>query len=228
LADVAGGSESPSLARTVLAWKDSQSKSAATNAKIPHWDDLKEWNGKIATLLQELSCMRMNLNNDDTSKHNDEQLLQLLISQPATEWKHKLAQVQGDNNKNDQHVLLLTRLLDLRHATIQARFHLKAMGQAASGVPIEPESQTALADATANLPGVITALVPGAGGYDALCCLYINHATVQQGIGQLWSNWKHSGSDSTSSSSSTMVICPLGVQAVNYGQGVRVEAASPI
>jgi phosphomevalonate kinase len=213
------------MARTVLAWKDSQS---AKNAKIPHWDDLKEWNAKIATLLQELSGMQVKF--DDTE--NDQQLLQLLITKPATKWKQELQQQEDDN---ERHVLLVTRLLDLRHASIQARFHLKSIGQACAGggVPIEPDSQTALADATANLPGVITALVPGAGGYDALCCLYIHHPTVQQGIGKLWADWKHAETSSSStattmSSSSTMVICPLGVQAVNYGQGVRVEEASPI
>jgi phosphomevalonate kinase len=226
------------MARTVLAWKDSQqSKSPVTNAKIPHWDDLKEWNSKIATLLLELSGMQQlmkldNCDDDDNNKidNSTNQLLQLLITQPATKWKQDLQQQQQQGTLNDQHLLLVTRLLELRHATIQARLHLKAMGQAASDVPIEPDSQTALADATANLPGVITALVPGAGGYDALCCLYINHETVQQGIGQLWADWKHSAteSSSSSSSSSTLVICPLGVQAVNYGHGVRVEEASPI
>lgn len=228
------------MARTILAWKCSQEAIIKNDEKnsynrIPHWDDLKEWNNKIASLLQELSFMQqqhhLNLNEND-------QLLQLLITQPATKWK-ELLQQQGkddsDDDDDDDANLLVTRLLDLRNASIQARFHLKSMGQKAApggGIPIEPDSQTELANATADLPGVITALVPGAGGYDALCCLYINHPLVQQGIGQLWADWKvtadpESAAPSISTPSPT-VVCPLSVQAVNYGHGVRVEEESPI
>ncbi|RYR34148.1 hypothetical protein Ahy_A10g048878 [Arachis hypogaea] len=38
----------------------------------------------------------------------------------------------------------------------------------AAGVPIEPESQTKLLDATLNLEGVLLARVPGAGEFDAV------------------------------------------------------------
>ncbi|KAL4397067.1 hypothetical protein AHAS_Ahas01G0154800 [Arachis hypogaea] len=37
---------------------------------------------------------------------------------------------------------------------------------------VEPESQTKLLDATLNLEGVLLAKVPGAGGFDALCCYF--------------------------------------------------------
>ncbi|KAL7570177.1 hypothetical protein ACA910_020013 [Epithemia clementina (nom. ined.)] len=39
------------------------------------------------------------------------------------------------------------------------------------------------------LPGVIAALVPGAGGYDALACIYINTDSVRNAMDQLWSTW---------------------------------------
>ena len=44
----------------------------------------------------------------------------------------------------------------------QARHLLKLMGQA-SGTSIEPDCQSELADATADLPGVLAAGIPGAG-----------------------------------------------------------------
>ena len=53
------------------------------------------------------------------------------------------------------------------------------MGEAAD-IPIEPNLQIALADATIQIPGIVVALVPGAGGYEA--CLYINHPQVRIGI----------------------------------------------
>lgn len=57
-------------------------------------------------------------------------------------------------------------------ALASCRRLLRAMGDAA-GVPIEPPAQTALADATAAIPGVVAAGVPGAGGNDALYAVVI-------------------------------------------------------
>nr|GFB22163.1 phosphomevalonate kinase, peroxisomal-like [Tanacetum cinerariifolium] len=54
-----------------------------------------------------------------------------------------------------------------RDAMINIRCHMREMGKAA-GIPIEPESQTQLLDATMNMPGVLLAGVPGAGGFDAV------------------------------------------------------------
>jgi phosphomevalonate kinase len=42
-----------------------------------------------------------------------------------------------------------------------------------SDAPIEPPEQTRLLDACMNIPGVLLAGVPGAGGYDAILCLTI-------------------------------------------------------
>ncbi|EPS36113.1 hypothetical protein H072_10464 [Dactylellina haptotyla CBS 200.50] len=43
-----------------------------------------------------------------------------------------------------------------------------------AGVEIEPASQTKLLDAAMAVEGVIGGVVPGAGGYDAVCILYLN------------------------------------------------------
>jgi phosphomevalonate kinase len=55
------------------------------------------------------------------------------------------------------------------------------------------------------LPGVVAAVVPGAGGYDAVVCLYIDTPDVLRSIGTLWSNW------------SDPIICPLAVHASETG-----------
>ncbi|GJT14090.1 phosphomevalonate kinase, peroxisomal [Tanacetum coccineum] len=54
-----------------------------------------------------------------------------------------------------------------RDAMLNIRCHMREMGKAA-GIPIEPESQTQLLDATMSMPGVLLAGVPGAGGFDAV------------------------------------------------------------
>lgn len=61
-------------------------------------------------------------------------------------------------------------LLKLRGLFQTTRTLLKNMGNMA-GVGIEPDSQTLLCDATADLPGVVAAGVPGAGGVDAIYAL---------------------------------------------------------
>lgn len=55
------------------------------------------------------------------------------------------------------------------------RVELKAMTNE-SGAPIEPQEQTTILDACSELPGVLGGVVPGAGGYDAICLLAASSA----------------------------------------------------
>ena len=98
----------------------------------------------------------------------------------------------------------------MRVAAQESRRNLKAMGEAA-GVPIEPDEQTALVDATVAIPGVIAALVPGAGGYDAIACLYINHPAIRNAVADFWCAWSQAS------------VCPLTVQCAQLGQGLKLE-----
>ncbi len=99
-------------------------------------------------------------------------------------------------------------LTDLACTFTKIRFHLRTMGEAA-GAPIEPVPQTKLCDATSQLAGVVTCLVPGAGGYDAVACLYIDRPSVREAIGTLWASWE------------SPLICPLNVHASS--EGLRLE-----
>lgn len=178
LADVRGGSESPSMARSVLKWKASQNK----NNEVPHWSALSKLNPKIVESMQLLS-----------TKGSDGVDYDALSKLPASEWP-------SDTE---------SPLLSLRDTFNQIRNELRSMGEAAD-VPIEPPPQQELCDATSKLPGVVTALVPGAGGYDAVACLYINRPEVVNSIGELWSSWK------------SPIVCPLAVRAGD--EGLRLEA----
>jgi phosphomevalonate kinase len=153
LADVCGGSESPSMARQVLAWKETR-----TALEEPYWEELAALNPKIVDLMK-----------------------------------------QQD-------------LAGLKIAFHEARVSLKKMGEAA-GVPIEPDEQTAVADATSLLEGVLCCVVPGAGGYDALACLYQGGDATKDRIGKLWAEWSQGGTE----------VCPLAVEAGLAGDGLRVE-----
>ncbi len=76
-------------------------------------------------------------------------------------------------------------LHQLREAFIAARKGLKRMGELAD-VPIEPDEQTALCDASMRAPGVIVCGVPGAGGQDAVVAVVIGSGKPLQA---LWRDW---------------------------------------
>lgn len=171
LADVCGGSESPSMARKVLQWKQQPDR------KAKYWENLAKINDEIVALWSELNDVNV----------------QELSTQTYKDWKED------------------SILRKLREAFLEARKNLKAMGEAAQ-VPIEPDAQTALADATMELPGVVAAVVPGAGGYDAIACLHVDSDQVRDSIAELWANWKGDGK-----------VCTLAVQAGSYGDGLCYE-----
>jgi phosphomevalonate kinase len=153
---------------------------------IPHWDELKSLNNKVVSLFHALSSAA----SDDTASVDYDALAAL----PASQWPADLAITQ------------------LAQTLSEIRTHLRAMGEAA-GAPIEPPPQTKLCDATSQLPGVVTCLVPGAGGYDAVACLYIDRPSVRNAITNLWSSWE------------SPLICPLPVQASS--EGLRLEPGPP-
>ena len=167
------------MARTVLKWKAAEKNN--DNNEVPHWSPLSRLNPKIVEAIQLLAKEGTdNVDYDSMSKV------------PASEWSS-----DGDSP-----------LVSLRDTFLKIRKELRSMGEAAD-VPIEPPPQQELCDATSKLPGVVTALVPGAGGYDAVACLYINRSEVVKSIGELWSSWK------------SPVVCPLAVRAGD--EGLRLE-----
>lgn len=103
-------------------------------------------------------------------------------------------------------------------------------------MPIEPDSQTVLPDATSNLPGVMAAGMPGAGGVDALYLLYLQaeinddknknkneneneRDAVLEGVCRLWVRW---GDDRNDDDKDDAVVRPVGVRAAGPGKGLRV------
>ncbi|CAN0145469.1 unnamed protein product [Discosporangium mesarthrocarpum] len=114
-------------------------------------------------------------------------------------------------------------LLDLREAFARARGLLRLMGEGAK-VPIEPREQTVLADATAALPGVLCAGVPGAGGVDAIFAVAIHPGAVQ-GIQALWASWgdargegkgaERKGAEKEDEERGS--VCPLLLTAASFG-----------
>ncbi|KAI9745636.1 MAG: phosphomevalonate kinase [Claussenomyces sp. TS43310] len=83
---------------------------------------------------------------------------------------------------------------DLNRAIERIRGRIREMG-ARSGVPIEPQEQTALLDAVTNkVEGVCGGVVPGAGGYDAIVLLVRDDETTLEQVKTFVSEWSASTS----------------------------------
>ncbi|CAA6669610.1 unnamed protein product [Spirodela intermedia] len=86
----------------------------------------------------------------------------------------------------DEHQKAVVKsLLGARDAFLQIRSFMRQMGEAAS-VPIEPESQTRLLDATMKIEGVLLAGVPGAGGFDAVFAITLGDTNSR--VIQTWTS----------------------------------------
>ncbi|CAM9599117.1 unnamed protein product, partial [Sphacelaria rigidula] len=99
----------------------------------------------------------------------------------------------------------MKELIKLKTAFAQARRLLREMGEHA-GVPIEPPVQTALVDATCDLPGVLCAGVPGAGGVDAVFAITVDPDS-EGGVRELWARWRVRGGD-VASANGALVEAP--------------------
>ncbi|XP_022736388.1 phosphomevalonate kinase, peroxisomal-like isoform X3 [Durio zibethinus] len=95
----------------------------------------------------------------------------------AAQWMEGVAEPVKDE--------LVKVLLKAREAMLGIRNHIRQMGQAA-GIPIEPESQTELLDATMNMEGVLLAGVPGAGGFDAIFAVALGDSSSN--VANAWSS----------------------------------------
>ncbi|CEG81497.1 hypothetical protein RMATCC62417_15694 [Rhizopus microsporus] len=164
LADIDAGSHTPTLVSKALAWKKSNPEQA--NAL---WKELGGYNQKVEQHLRKLS----DLYEQDPARYQS--TIDICSSLHSNEWRV----LEGDV------VYELVGLVDDYH---HVRSLLRKMGDA-SDVPIEPKEQTRLLDTCMQVPGVVMAGVPGAGGYDAIFCIVLSDAAKQE-VRKVWQSWK--------------------------------------
>lgn len=80
---------------------------------------------------------------------------------------------------------------ELPGALRRSRELVKRMGEA-SGVPIEPDAQTALLDALSGVSGVYGGVVPGAGGFDAAAVLMRDDEDTARRVEAFLAEWSRS------------------------------------
>ena len=206
MADVCGGSESPSMARTILDWKKNKRKQGFMDDY--YWKDLKRCNKKIVSLLSDQLQTQTFL--DGLQRDGS----MIISTRSAEQWKKPMPSSWHKFEGSSWDVAL--KLLELRLAFLECRQNLKGMGNAAN-VPVEPDEQSKLADTTMKLPGVVAAGVPGAGGYDALFVIYVKGPETNDGssdqvrdeIANLWREMSDTNDD--------IVVCPLSVKSAKPG-----------
>jgi phosphomevalonate kinase len=211
LADTAGGgTSSPGMSRRVMqhvgldAWNHLAS---ANRSVIDCWKDLEALEASVRSLLEE-----------ELSISRRDQLMDLLATRTSVEWTRLVSssdRIQDDDAVEDVSIAtidpnlrpLVKLLADLSWHLTEWRHALKRLGEVAD-VELEPDCQGELADATQALPGVVCAVIPGAGGHDALACLHVNHPEVRDRIIAMWRS---------------RGVIPLDVRIVPFGEGVRRE-----
>ncbi|CAB4392833.1 unnamed protein product [Rhizophagus irregularis] len=169
LADIDAGSHTPSMVGKVLKWRKENSDQANTL-----WDTLTSHNTTVSNNLREL-----------TKNHEqDEELylnaIKICESVKASEWA-----LLAEQNPNNNNVTLFSSTFN----TFQKIRELLREMSELSRVPIEPPKQTKLLDACNEIPGLIMAGVPGAGGYDAIFCIGLGNTFSSQ-IEKLWNSWE--------------------------------------
>ena len=196
MADVQGGSDTPSMARQVLDFKERGGGKTAGSCP-PEWEQVKAANRELLAAFHELATFSSAGHLDGGDPALSRRLLDRLGAVPHSQWLQlSLDESSPPLPERD----LASSLCLLRSRFSCVRNALKALGVAA-GVPVEPDGQTALADETEKLPGVVACGVPGAGGDDALFCVCLSHE-AKRGVVRFWESYGGGGGR----------VCPLLVE----------------
>jgi phosphomevalonate kinase len=184
LGDINEGSKTPGMVAKVNAWRN---KLSAEEREGSAWGRLSRRNAAFAAVFAELCAFAKE------HKSSYKQAISQVENSTHTQWT-ALAAATGRSDVSTGPARALTLLARLRETFLAIRTDLCAMGRAAAAAAgeaepvesfIEPASQTALADATAELPGVLFAGVPGAGGKDAICAV-VAGVGARRRVEELW------------------------------------------
>ncbi|KAF9593616.1 hypothetical protein IFM89_024300, partial [Coptis chinensis] len=161
-----GGSSTPSMVGAVKKWQVSEPQKS-----MERWQMLSEANSALETQLK-LLCKFA-----EEQWESYEHVICSCSGLRCEQWKEQATDLFRE--------AIVKALLGARDAVFQIRFHMRLMGKEA-GVPIEPESQTQLLDATMNMEGVLLAGVPGAGGFDAVFAVTLGESSSS--LTKMWSS----------------------------------------
>ncbi|GAB2235399.1 hypothetical protein Droror1_Dr00025823 [Drosera rotundifolia] len=152
-----GGSSTPSMVGAVKKWQKSEPEKS-----LHIWKQLTYANSLLEKQLNMLKKL--------ASEHWD--AYRSIVNSCSTIKAEKWLNLAVGPSEH----AVVEALLGARDAMLQIRSYMQQMGEAA-GVPIEPETQTELLNATMDLDGVLLAGVPGAGGFDAVFAVVLGDSS---------------------------------------------------
>ncbi|CAO2819690.1 unnamed protein product [Amaranthus hypochondriacus] len=162
-----GGSSTPSMVGAVKKWQKSEpEKSLYTFTKLSEANSMLE---------NELKKLRKLAEEENTAYDS---IIDRCSLHKSEKW------IEQSTSPIEQAVV--EALFGARNAMLEIRGYMRRMGEAA-GVPIEPDSQTRLLDATMDMEGVLLAGIPGAGGFDAVFALTLGDSSSK--LANAWSSF---------------------------------------
>ncbi|XP_024997030.1 phosphomevalonate kinase, peroxisomal [Cynara cardunculus var. scolymus] len=161
-----GGSSTPSMVGAVKKWQKSDPQKS-----LDMWKKLSEANTTLEAQLNLLSKLA------EEHWESYKSVIYSCSMHQSEKWMEQASEAIS--------LEIVKALFGARDAILNIRCHMRQMGQAA-GIPIEPESQTRLLDTTMNMPGVLLAGVPGAGGFDAVFAVTVGDSG--NNLAKVWSS----------------------------------------
>lgn len=149
MGDIKGGSETPKLVGKVLGWK-------------------KEF-------VEESTLLYKDLNNANIALIESLEELHDLHKNDAESYQTQIEKLSAISISTNNASLCIGPFEKLIQSIKDIRLNLRRLTKF-SGAEIEPIEQTELLDSCNLIPGVIGGVVPGAGGYDAICLLVVEKA----------------------------------------------------
>ncbi|KAB5564269.1 hypothetical protein DKX38_004323 [Salix brachista] len=187
-----GGSSTPSMVGAVKRWQKSDpAKAQETWRKLSEANSKLEIQFNILSKLAEENCNAYKCVIDKFSEQKSEKVICIYELRFFLElWDILVDCVVCETVWIEQSIepsqeAVVKALLGARSAMVEIRNLMHQMGEAA-GVPIEPESQTRLLDATMDMEGVLLAGVPGAGGFDAVFAVTLGDSG--NNVAKAWSS----------------------------------------
>ncbi|KAK9460268.1 ribosomal protein S5 domain 2-type protein [Lipomyces oligophaga] len=153
MGDVAGGSETPAMVQLVQKWLKGGGQEAEET-----WKSLGRANRSLIECLRELDQQAIR----NPAKYD--LFIDLIVRRNAG--GTEICKLGSENGEIGNLFADLIRSIDDIRSNLQ---HMSA----GSGAQIEPETQTELLDACKAVGGVLGGVVPGAGGYDAICLIVV-------------------------------------------------------
>ena len=230
LADVCGGSATTSMVSRVNKWRASSPEVADAM-----WAELAASNARVEAALADLASLAASKDAEEAA--DAAAAVATCSSLPAARWAEACDGRPGAGGSGSPAAkATVDALTRAREAFLGGRHALRRLTQL-SGVPVEPPLQTALADATMAVPGVLLAGVPGAGGHDAVFAVLLG-AEPRRRVEALWassnntngalSSWMPAppagDSDSVGGNEpATASVCPLLSRQSSVGEGAGLR-----